>query len=134
MNKLIVCNQKINRVNFINGRSGEYRVIVKVRAGFLSVVENSRDTNAISLIESYKPGAIQAIEFRAEGSKTWMTVFGLKGKKVAIIDDEILSELRVGHINSYFQKTDLYDQMQYKAVNAKSWADFAFVDNQKAAA
>jgi hypothetical protein len=37
----------------------------------------------------------------AEGGQHWLTVFARKGKKVVVIDEEILKGLTVGTINSY---------------------------------
>jgi hypothetical protein len=37
--------------------------------------------------------------------------------------------MTVGDINGLYSNSNLYDQAQYKAVNAKTWADKAFVIN-----
>ena len=38
--KLVVVDKSINRVDFINGQVGTYRAIVKVKAGFVTVVDD----------------------------------------------------------------------------------------------
>jgi hypothetical protein len=124
-------SKTVSPVDFIQGREGKYRVIVKVRAGFFSVVEEEHYTDPIAVIESYNKwkGAIQTMEFKAEGSNRWLTVLARKGKNVVVLDQEIMSKLRVGHINRHFFRTNLYDQFQYSLVGAKNWSHFAFVPN-----
>jgi hypothetical protein len=53
----------------------------------------------------------------------------MKGKNIILIDEEILKNVKVGDINSAFLNTNLYNQDQYKAVNAKTWACNAYVMN-----
>jgi hypothetical protein len=72
---------------------------------------------------------LQSIEFKPEGMDMWFTVFAIKGKKIICIDKEILRNITVGDINSTYLNTELYSQDQYKAVNAKTWADKAYVMN-----
>ncbi len=81
------------------------------------------------LLSSWKKGSLQTIQFMAEGGQHWLTVFARKGKKVVVIDEEILEGLTVGAINSYWIDTNLYSQKQYAYVNAKNWACKAFVMN-----
>lgn len=120
----------INTVEFINGRQGEFRAVVKCKAGFFTVAESKGHyTSGAQVLNSFKKGALQTVEFKPEGTDHWLTVFALKGKKVVVIDSEILAELEVGTINCYFLKTNLYSQLQYAAVKAKTWADKAFVMN-----
>ena len=52
-----------------------------------------------------------------------------KFRSGALIDQEILETLEVGTINQLFYNTNLYNQLQYAAVKAKTWADKAFVMN-----
>lgn len=125
----IINTTKLNSVNFIRGRKGSFRSVVKVKAGFYTIVENERATNVMSVFNGYKKGALQTIEFKADGSDVWLSVFALKGKKVMLIDEEILMNVTVGDINSMFMNTNLYSQEQYKSVNAKTWADKAYVMN-----
>lgn len=125
----IINTTKLNSVNFIRGRKGSFRSVVKVKAGFYTIVENERATNVMSVFNGYKKGALQTIEFKADGSDVWLSVFALKGKKVMLIDEEILMNVTVGDINSIFMNTNLYSQEQYKSVNAKTWADKAYMMN-----
>jgi hypothetical protein len=119
----------LHTANFINGRSGNFRAIVKVKAGFHTNVENEYWKDVMSVFNGFKKGALQTIEFKPEGSNNWLTVFAMKGKNVILIDEEILKNVKVGDINSAFLNTNLYNQDQYKAVNAKTWACNAYVMN-----
>ena len=82
-----------------------------------------------SLLNGWKKGALQTVEFQPEGSSAWLTVFARTGKKIKLIDEQILEGLDVGTINQYWIDTNLYSQVQYMHVGAKTWADRAFVDN-----
>jgi hypothetical protein len=59
-----------------------------------------------------------------------MTVFARKGNKVILIDEKIAEKVEVGTINQLFHNTNLLDQAQYRSVNAKTWADKAFLLNE----
>ena len=121
----------VNTVDFIKGRKGTFRAVVKCKAGFFTVVDlEGRHETGAQVLNSFKKGALQTVEFKAEGSKYWVTVFALKGKKVVLIDNEILADLEVGTINCYFLNTNLYSQTQYAAVKATTWASKAFVMNE----
>lgn len=140
-NKLVVVDKSINRINFINGCKGQYRAIVKVHAGYLTTVDDlgiqcqwpsgARWKSAIDVFRSFKKGALQSIEFNAKGSDNWLPVFARVGNKVKLIDDSLLAALEVGDINQDWSKSNLYNQNQYSAVGAKTWADKAFVSNHK---
>jgi hypothetical protein len=125
---MLVNVAQINTCQFIKGRKGTYRAIVKVRAGFLSVVE-CKEKSGIDVFRNFKKGALKSIEFCPEGDSTWFTVFGCSGKKVVIIDEEILVEMKVGDINQNWADSNLCDSGQYKAVNATSWASNAYAMN-----
>ena len=126
----------IHTVNYIDGRSGSYRFITKCRAGYMSCT-NSREIynkafneSKRSILDGYKKGALQAIEFQPEGSDYWLTIFARVGKKIKVIDESILLDLEVSTINGIWYNTDLYNNDQYQAVNAKTWASKAFVMNE----
>lgn len=110
---------------------GKYRVITKCQAGFLvsSVIEAS---SALNVLRSYKPKSLQSIAriMESMGQEFDITVFARSGKKVWITE-EMLSDICVGDINNGFQNTALYNQFQYSAVNAKSWASKAYVMNDE---
>jgi heme oxygenase len=128
MNKIININ-KLRTTNWIGNTHGSYRSIVKCKAGFLVIHENTMAKNVMEVFNCYQKGALQSIEFKPEGMDMWFTVFAIKGKKIICIDKEILRNITVGDINSTYLNTELYSQDQYKAVNAKTWADKAYVMN-----
>jgi hypothetical protein len=125
----------LNKCNFIDGRSGKFRAIVKCRGGFMTVVECRDYDNDLysnhpaSVLTNWKKGALQTVEFQPAGSSNWLTVFARTGKQIKVIDTAILEGLDVGTVNSYWVNTNLYNQIQYQTVGAKTWADRAFVDN-----
>ena len=135
----IINKTKISQVNFIQDRPGQFRAIVKVSAGFMTVVNDlgleckwqggARWKRAIDVFRSFKRGALQTIEFRADESTTWMTVFAKAGTKIKFMDDQLFMDIDVDDINQSWTNTNLYDQAQYGAVNAKTWASKVFVNN-----
>lgn len=114
-------------VNWIGKKKGIFQAIVKVQAGFMVTTEVGSE---IPSLNRWRKGALQTIQFKAEGTNHWMTVFAKKGTKVVLIDEKIAETITVGTINSLFYNTNLMDQNQYKAVNAKTWADKAFLLNE----
>jgi hypothetical protein len=118
----------VSVVDFIQGRKGTFRAIVKVQAGFYSSV-NCDNASLASVVRRFKKGALQTVEFIPEGSDYPLTVFAKKGKNIVLADEALLQEMTVGDINGLFYDSNLYDSAQYKAVNAKTWADKAFVIN-----
>lgn len=132
----------IHMTDFIQDRPGEYRAIVKVSAGFLTVVGDlGLDANwstgpqwkrAIQVFRSFKKGALQTIEFKAEGTNTWLHVFAKKGNKVVLMDSQMFEDMEVGDINQDWSNTNLYNSNQYRLVNSKNWASKAFVMNEAA--
>jgi hypothetical protein len=130
----------IHSVDFIQGRSGEYRAIVKVKAGFMTIVDDlgiqckwesgARWKSALSVFKSFKKGALQTIEFKAEGSENWLTVFARSGNKVKLMDEQMFMTMQVGDINQDWSNTNLYSQTNYALAGAKTWADLAFALNE----
>ena len=116
----------LNVVDFIQGRKGTYQAIVKVQAGFMTAYEVGSELPSLN---RWKKGALQTLQFQPEGSKAWLTIFARKGTKIVLADKELLETIEVGTINQLFYNTNLYNQDQYKAVNAKTWADKAFSQN-----
>ena len=110
---------------------GKYRGITKCRAGFMvtSVIEAS---SAINALRRYKIKAVQSIarikEVDGIGNYEF-TIFARAGKKIWI-EEDMLATMTVGDINQDLSKTALYNQFQYQAVNAKTWADKAYVMNE----
>jgi len=114
-------------VDFIGERKGTFQAIVKVQAGFMSTCQIGSELPSLT---KWKKGALLTIEFQPEGTNYWLTVFAKKGTKSIIIDQALAQQLEVGVVNQLFFNTNLMDQNQYKAVNAKTWADKVFVLNE----
>ena len=114
-------------VDMIGDSKGIFQAIVKVPAGFMTAYEIGSEVPSLN---RWKKGALQTIEFQPEGSKHWLTVFARKGTKIILLDQKIAETITVGTINSLFYNTNLMDQVQYRAVSAKTWADKVFVVNE----
>jgi hypothetical protein len=118
------------------GKFNGVRYISKTRAGFMTISDaqdfdiERLNNHPESLISGFKKGALQTVQVQFAGSDYWFTVFARVGKKVHLIDQAILRDLTVGTINSMFVNTNLYNQFQYQAVGAKSWASKAYVMNE----
>ena len=126
----------LRTVNFIKGQKGQFRFVVKVKAGFVTINESPSwqneqfSENPSLVLGNYEKGALQTVEFKAEGSDFWLTVFARVGKKIKLVDLSILEGLKVGTINQLWLNTELYSQDQYKVVNAKSGDSKAYVMNE----
>jgi len=137
--KNVINTINIPTVNFIKGNKGQFRAISKVRTGFMTVVdfrdfENEMFSNNPSQVLGwFKKGALQTVEFKPEGSQYWLTVFARVGKKIKVVDVDMLKDLKVGVVNPLWSNTELYSQFQYQAVKAKTWDSFAFVMNEEVA-
>ena len=114
-------------VTWIENREGTFQAITKVPAGFLVAYEIGSELPSLN---RWKKGALQTIQFKAQGADHWVTVFAKKGTKVVLIDQKIAEKLEVGTVNQLFCNTNLMDQAQYRAVGAKTWADKVFVLNE----
>jgi hypothetical protein len=135
----VINTTTIHMTDFIQDRPGQFRAIVKVKAGFFTIVDDlgiqsnwksgARWKRGIDVFRSFQKGALQTIEFKAEGSDNWLTVFGRSGKTIKLMDRQLFEDMEVGDINQIWTNTNLYDQKQYGMVNAKSWASKAFVMN-----
>jgi hypothetical protein len=109
---------------------GKYRVITKCQAGFM-VSSDIEANSTIQAFRRYKPKAIQSIAYLLESGHP-VTVYARNGKKVWA-SECFLREIEVGDINQDLSNTALYNQFQYQAVNAKSWASKAYVMNENEA-
>jgi len=136
MNKLVIAvkNRDLTITNledpFMCGE-GKYRIISKCRAGFM-VSSLTTAKSAIDLFRSCNKKAVQSISRikDIEGIGEYeFTVYARSGKKVWI-EEDMLAEVTVGDINQDLYKTSLYNQFQYQSVNAKTWADKAYVMNE----
>ena len=114
-------------VNWIEDRKGIFQVVVKTQAGFMTANEVGSEVPSLN---RWKKGALQSIQFKAEGTEYWMTVFAKVGTKIYLLDEKIAETVDVGTVNQLFYNTNLMDNKQYKAVNAKTWADKVFVMNE----
>jgi len=114
-------------VDYIGEDKGLFQAIVKVPAGFMSAYEIGSE---LPCLNRWKKGALQSIQFKAEGTNHWMTVFAKKGTKIILLDEKLAEKIEVGTINQLFYNTNLMDQKQYQAVGAKTWADKAFLLNE----
>ena len=140
MKKVQIINaNRINEIDVINGREGEYRAIVKVQAGFMTLVDDLGIQNkwgrqqwnsAMDVFRGFKKGALQTIQFKAEGTNSWLIVFARKANKVILMDKQMFMDMTVGDINQDWSRTNLYSQQNYTVCNAKTWADKAFVMNK----
>jgi hypothetical protein len=140
MKNLFFNSERISAVDFIQGRQGQYRAIVKVKAGFMTTVDDlgiasnwesgARWKSALSVFKSFKKGALQTIEFKADGTNTWLTVFARVGNKVKLMDESMFMTMQVGDINQDWSNTNLYSQTNYSLAGAKTWADLAFALNE----
>ena len=109
---------------------GKYRVITKCQAGFM-IASVKQARSAMEVFRSYKIKAVHSIarvkDIDHVGEFDFM-VYARTGKKVWI-EEDMLAQLTVGDINQDLYNTALYNQYQYQAVNAKTWADKAYVMN-----
>lgn len=128
----------INTVNVLGAypnTKGKFRVVTKCRAGWMTIIDCRDYDNEWfmkqpeSIISGYTKGSLQTVEFCPEGGNYYLTVFARKGNNIVMIDEAILGNITVGTINQLFYNTNLYNQDQYNAVGAKTWAHKAFVEN-----
>ena len=119
--------KELTVVTWIENREGTFQAITKVPAGFMVATEIGSEVPSLN---RWKKGALQTIQFKGKGTDYWITVFARKGTKVVLIDEKIAEKVEVGTINQLFYNTNLMDQKQYQAVNAKTWADKAFLLNE----
>ena len=126
--KIMINTIKDLHITSMIGQSkGTFQAIVKVPAGYLVAYELGCELPSLN---RWKKGALQTIQFQPEGSSHWLTVFARKGTKVIILDLKIAEALEVGTVNQLFYNTNLYDQGQYQAMKAKTWADKVFLLNE----
>ena len=132
MKNLVIAqrNNDLKVLNFHDGTrfgKGTYRVITKCQAGFMVTSDVEADA-PINAFRRYKAKAIQSIAFILDGGHP-ITVYARAGKKVWA-SECFLADVTVGDINQDLSNTALYNQYQYQAVNAKTWADKAYVMNE----
>ena len=136
MNKLVIAvkNRDLTIINLEDPfmcSEGKYRIISKCRAGFM-VSSLTTAKSAIAVLRGCKMKAVQSISRikDIEGIGEYeFTVYARGGKKIWI-EEDMLATMTVGDINQDLSKTALYNQFQYQSVNAKTWADKAYVMNE----
>ena len=134
----IINSTDVHTVNYMENANGEFRFVTKCRAGFFTISEAPAWQNKLfcehpeELLRNWKKGALKTVQYKSNESGTWLTVFAMKGKNIVIIDEAILADITVGTVNSLFFKSNLYNQNQYRLVNAKNWNDKAYVMNETA--
>jgi hypothetical protein len=122
-------SERISVTDYIQGRQGNFRTIVKCRAGFMTVSEGAhfhKDARVIDVFRTYDEKGLQTIQFQPKGYDGWFTVFARKGKKVVSMDEELFMTMKVGDINQDWSRTNLYSQINYGIAKAKTWEDYAF--------
>jgi hypothetical protein len=122
-------SERIGVTDFIQGRKGSFRAIVKCKAGFMTVSDCQYATRVIDAFRNYSEKGLQTIQFQPSGYDTWVTVFARKGKKIVCMDEELFLTMKVGDINQEWHNTNLYSQNNYRIAKAKTWEDFAFKIN-----
>ena len=122
------CKSKTIEINVSNhltlGTNYEFRTAYKCKAGFISMSDSL--TTPENIITGWKKGSLIAIQFKNEHG-TWNNVFTTKGGKWHSIDKAFLEILTVANIHSSFP--DMADHKLWESINAKTWADKAFVQN-----
>ena len=124
-------NRDLQLLSFMDGTEfgkGTYRAITKCQAGFMTSSDHEYNS-PYEAFRSYKLKHLHSIAYVSDGGYA-LTLYARNGKKVWI-NPQILSELTVGDINQELYNTALYNQFQYSAVNAKTWADKAYVMNEE---
>jgi len=114
----------------------EFRVVTSNKAG-MSILdfrdfENESFTKDPSRILRYfKKGVLQTVQVRVKGADYWSTIFNRKGKKITMVDAQVLRDLTVGTVNTCWHNTNLYSWEQYKAANTKTWDSYVYRYNNK---
>lgn len=139
MTNQIINSEKINQVDFIQGRKGQYRAVVKVQAGFMTIVDDlgieanwgkQQWNSPMDVFRNFKKGALQTIQFKAVDTDHWITVFARTGNKVKLMDTDMFLNMEIGDINQNWSTTNLYSQTNYNLAGARTWADKAFTVNK----
>jgi hypothetical protein len=121
---------KIQLVDFIQNRKGKFQAIVKTQSKMLIAYDLDDRYNETDILNNWKKGALQTLQFKPKGSTSWLTVFARSGNKIIVIDNQIAKNIKVGTVNQLFFNTNLYDQHQYQAVNATNWDSYVFTKNK----
>ena len=125
---ILKCKNKTIEINVSNhltpGTNYEFRTAYKCKAGFINMADSH--TTPENIITGWKKGSLIAIQVKNEHG-VWCNVFTTKGGKWHSIDKIFLEILTVANIHSSFP--DMADYKLWESINAKTWADKAFVQN-----
>jgi hypothetical protein len=106
----------------------KFRVASKCQAGFINI--SDWECKPSEIISCWKKNTLVNIqvEKRFENGKVlWFNVLTTKSGKWYSIDLGFLSAITVGTMRESFP--DMCDMKLWDLVNAKTWADYAFVNN-----
>jgi hypothetical protein len=115
-----------------NYREGKFRFITKTLLGMTCIDARNNEQlmkHPETILNGYKKGALQTVQFQPHEGGHWLTVFSRVGKKVNLIDETIMRHIKVGTINQLFSNTNLYNRDQYKRVHSATWDSWAFQMN-----
>jgi len=122
------CKTKTIEINVSDhlepGTKYEFRAAYKCKAGFINISDSI--TTPEDIITGWKKGSLVSIQAKNEHG-TWCNVFTTKAGKWHSIDKAFLEILTVSNIHSSFP--DMADHKLWESINAKTWADKAFVQN-----
>ena len=125
---ILKCKNKTIEINVSNhltpGTNYEFRTAYKCKAGFINMADSY--TTPENIITGWKKGSLIAIQVKNEHG-VWCNVFTTKAGKWHSIDKVFLEILTVANIHSSFP--DMADYKLWESINAKTWADKAFVQN-----
>ena len=126
----LINSTKIQLVDFIQNRKGTLQAIVKTPSKMLVAYELDESYSLDSILNNWHKGALQTLQFKPKGQKSWLTIFARSGNKIILIDNQIAKSIKVGTVNQLFFNTNLYDQHQYQMVNATNWDSYVFISNK----
>ena len=105
-----------------------FRVASKCQAGFINI--SDWETTPENIISSWNKNSLVNIQVEKKfdnGKVLWFNVFTTKSGKWYSIDLSFLQVLTVGTMRQSFP--DMCDMKLWELVNAKTWADYAFINN-----
>jgi hypothetical protein len=118
-----------NHIKDVN-KQYEFRVASKCQAGFINISDWT--TTPKEVISGFKKNSLVNIQVKwnyENGKTLWFNVFTTKGGKWHSIDKGFMEVLSVGDMRQSFP--DMCDMKLWEFLGAKTWADMAFIPNQK---
>ena len=116
-----------NHIKDLN-KQYEFRIAGKCKAGFVTIYD--RKGTAKDVITGYKKNTLVNIQVKCvydNGTELWHNIYTTKGNKWNSIDKAFLDVLTVGDMRTSFP--DMCDMELWGRMNAKTWADNAFIMN-----